>query len=490
MARLPAETAAQKVSGCLRRCLWYRTPDHLKIKGASRLSVNTSRENTCIPKMRILYFLTVDFKRPQTEAGAVNNFLRQVTIGLGMLALLSQAVNALWLQTSKTNGDITSFAVSGGAVFAGSDSGDSIIRSTNNGTSWTAVGFPNGVNALAAGNGNIFGGAWGSGVYLSTIANFFSSWVDYTVTLTPDQPCFDYVKSLAVIGDNIVVGSWGNIYIGRVSADSVTNWTSANFSNTSNSIFSSFAVIGGNIFAGAFTTPDGGVYLSTDTGTTWTEVGSPYDNSWDVRALAVIGGNLFAGSLGVFLSADTGTSWKAVDSGLANDTINCLVVSGGNLFAGTNGSGVFLSTNNGARWTAVDSGLTVSNVNSLAVSSNNLFAGTQGAGVWCRPLSEMISGVINDEPHRVMLNQENLMVYSPRHGNPDVTIEFSLPRAGRARVTVYNLYGHEIASLVNKSLGQGRYSTTWDTRNAAAGCYTVRLQEGSNACVKSVPIFR
>ena len=155
----------------------------------------------------------------------MKNFLRQVTIGLGMLALLSQAVNALWLQTSKTNGDITSFAVSGGAVFAGSDSGDSIIRSTNNGTSWTSVGFPNGVNALAAGNGNIFGGVWGSGVYLSTIANFFSSWVDYTVTLTPDQPCFDYVKSLAVIGDNIVVGSWGNIYKGRVSADSGTSWT-------------------------------------------------------------------------------------------------------------------------------------------------------------------------------------------------------------------------------------------------------------------------
>jgi len=83
-----------------------------------------------------------------------------------------------------------------------------------------------------------------------------------------------------------------------------------------------------------------------------------------------------------------------------------------------------------------------------------------------------------------------LKIYSSSHGNPDVTIEFLLPHSDKVTVTVYNLSGHEIASLVNNNLSQGSHSIQWNTRNLAAGCYTVRMQAGANTYVKSVPIVR
>jgi hypothetical protein len=175
----------------------------------------------------------------------------------------------------------------------------------------------------------------------------------------------------------------------------LTQWVQTN--SFSGGYFSSFAVSGTNIFAGANGV---GVFLSANNGTNWTKLG--LEKGFWTSALAVspngTGGiNLFAGACygkGVFLSTDNGTSWTAVNSGLTNTYINALAVSpngtgGTNLFAGTasresknlNG-GIFLSTNNGTSWTAVYAALTHYSVVAFAVSGTNLFAGTDGSGVF------------------------------------------------------------------------------------------------------------
>jgi hypothetical protein len=213
-----------------------------------------------------------------------------------------------------------------------------------------------------------------------------------------------------------------------------------------------------------------------------------------VSSIAVSGNTIFAGlwSGGVIRSANNGTSWTAVNSGLTiqgfTPSVEALAANGGSIFAGTWGNGVFLSTNDGANWTAVNSGLTNTDIQSLAVSGGTLFAGTFFDGVWSRQISEM--GVLHPEPQGVTLDQSNFKVLSPNLTNSNAKIEFSLPHSDMVSVIVYNLLGHEIASLVNKNLSRGSHCIPWNTRNLAAGCYTVRLQAGSNSYVKSIPIFR
>jgi ligand-binding sensor domain-containing protein len=206
-------------------------------------------------------------------------------------------------------------------------------------------------------------------------------------------------------------------------------------------------------------------------------------------SLSVSGNSIFAGtSTGVLLSTNNGTTWTAVDSGLTDHYVQSLAVSSNNIFAGTD-NGLFLSTNSGTTWTEVDSSLMITNVQSLFVSGSNIFAGTWGGGVWRRPLSEMI-GVINPLSQGVRFNQANFDIHSPSRTNPNATIVFSLSHSNQVSVKVYNLSGREITTLVNRNLGSGSYSLSWDTRNMATGCYLVRMQAGSNAYIRSVPIFR
>ena len=300
-----------------------------------------------------------------------------------MLILLCSFASAQWLQTNgPTGGNISSFAVSGTNLFAGTNSG--VFLSTNNGTSWTSVSkgltFTD-VFALAVSGENLFAGTGISGgpdgdVFLST--NNGTSWTSVSTGLYNKR-----VLALAVSGTNLFAGILAaGVFL---STDNGASWAKVL------STISVYALVasGTNIFAG---TDGGDVFLSTNNGTSWVNTLTGVR----VRALAASGTNLFAGTWsGVFLSIDSGASWTQVNACLANVYVNALAVSGDKLFAGTGvnevpGGGVFLSTNNGTSWTQVNAGLTVTRVLALAVSGENLFAGTYDSGVWRCAISDII----------------------------------------------------------------------------------------------------
>ena len=130
----------------------------------------------------------------------------------------------------------------------------------------------------------------------------------------------------------------------------------------------------------------------------------------------------------------------------------------------------------------------ITDLQSLAVIGNNVYAGTWGGGVWWRPISEMM-GAINPYPKNLLM-QDNYKINFTSHINSIATIGFSLPHSDQVSINVYNLSGKKITSLVNKRLGSGSYSLSWNTRNMAACYYVVRMQVGPNTYIGSIPIFR
>jgi hypothetical protein len=68
----------------------------------------------------------------------------------------------------------------------------------------------------------------------------------------------------------------------------------------------------------------------------------------------------------------------------------------------------------------------------------------------------------------------------PNPFNPSTNIQFSLPRAGKVEMKVYNLLGQVVATLVNGQYATGRYEVTWDARNLASGLYFYRLTVDNN----------
>ena len=163
---------------------------------------------------------------------------------------------------------------------------DGVFLLTNNGTGWNAVNIGltgSWVSSIAINGTNIFAGTGSNGgLFLST--NNGASW-NATGLINAN------VISLTISGANIfAVNSGGAVYL---STNNGTSWNAMN-NGMINTPFYSLAISGTNIFAG---TGSSGVYLSTNNGASWNSVcnGLPITQ---INSLAVNGTYIFAGTWG------------------------------------------------------------------------------------------------------------------------------------------------------------------------------------------------
>jgi hypothetical protein len=440
--------------------------------------------------------------------------LLQIAFSIGLL-VFSQTASAQWtaVNSGLTNHHVNCLAVSGGNIIAGTDSGLFLFTIVGNNWTNTSTGFNSNEGvSLAVKGDTIFAGTAVAFTYDS--AGILESSLDGGVFRSTDNGTswtnlvqLNYpVISLSVTGSGIFAGTGGNGIL--FSTNNGTSWASVspecsnragfsippahagNVECVSNLNVSCLAMNGNTILAG---TLGYGVLFSIGTFSTsmsWTYNNDQNPKNWNVNSIAVSGNNIFAGTdSGIFISSDTGRSWTAFNTGLpANPMVNSIVICGTDIFIGTDG-GVFLLSNNGTSWTAVSSGLTNDTITSLSVNSSNIFAGTPSAGVWHRPLSEMVSAT-NNKQQVLLYKSTALNLIASTQSNHNVAISFFLAKSQPVTLKIYNISGREIALLVNKYLGAGEQRISWDTKNLAPGCYTVRMQAGSNIYVKNISVSR
>jgi hypothetical protein len=69
----------------------------------------------------------------------------------------------------------------------------------------------------------------------------------------------------------------------------------------------------------------------------------------------------------------------------------------------------------------------------------------------------------------------------PNPFNPNTTINFTLPKNEDVRLTVFDLAGRTVKTLINGTLGQGTHTVTWNARNdlgqiVPSGVYIYKLE--------------
>ncbi len=78
----------------------------------------------------------------------------------------------------------------------------------------------------------------------------------------------------------------------------------------------------------------------------------------------------------------------------------------------------------------------------------------------------------------------------PNPFNPSTRISFDLPQAGNAVLTIYNLLGQEVATLVNEPLGAGTHEFTFDATQFSSGTYFYTLRAGDFVATRKMMLLK
>ncbi len=293
-----------------------------------------------------------------------------------------------------------------------------------------------------------------------------------------------------------------------------TNWTPITGDiRKSGDLFTTMSISpvqGGVIYAGmsgyrGADNPDSAfLYVSTDSGAQWTDISGNLPKGTDfcqvtadpthngVAYLAVLTYGPYLESPHVLKTTDYGNTWVGLDSSGANGNgfpnvptkVICVDSTNSRIYAGTY-EGVFRSTDGGATWSQYGIGLPNSVVDGLAIqySSDQLRVGTHGRGAW---LINQISGIASPSatPSTFALEQNY-----PNPFNPTTTINYSLDKASNVNISIYNILGEKVETLLSSFEAAGSHNIVFDASALPSGVYFYRLNaEGMSMTKKMVLI--
>ncbi len=78
----------------------------------------------------------------------------------------------------------------------------------------------------------------------------------------------------------------------------------------------------------------------------------------------------------------------------------------------------------------------------------------------------------------------------PNPFNPSTVIVYELPTVSDVVLTVYDMLGREVATLVRQRQAAGRYRATFNAQNLSSGVYLYRLQAGSFVQTKKMMLLK
>ncbi|HMY76300.1 MAG TPA: hypothetical protein PLQ88_31065, partial [Blastocatellia bacterium] len=216
---------------------------------------------------------------------ALGNKLLAGAYGSGVYVSTDNGQNWRFSGSGLDTTQVEKLVSANGKVYAATRSG--IYVSSDEGQTWARFGLRNSdVKSVAVSGTKIFATVWRDGVYVSEDDG--KSWELIRIGLPVDGYLKTFVRSLAVKGGKVFVGTYGG----------------------------SFAGIAGN-FNGYFPCCSGaGVFVLNDDGKSWRVVNNGLP-SLSVRELIVDGSTLIAGlddGVGVFVSNDDGQSWTATNN--------------------------------------------------------------------------------------------------------------------------------------------------------------------------------
>lgn len=210
-----------------------------------------------------------------------------------------------------------------------------------------------------------------------------------------------------------------------------------------------------------------GLYKTTDGGTTWTRVHSVISGLNTVFFLSDSIG--FYTQAGVNKSTDGGITWRKTLSTSGGIEFVRGTPAGAKLWAG--GRGIYISTDLGETWVPQivptgaylrDASFLDENVGTVVGDGAVLYTSTGGV-------------IVSVEGERQIPESFVLRQNYPNPFNPSTTIRYELPGGGVASLTVYNILGQRVTTLIEGLQQPGTFEVIWDGHQVPSGVYYYQL---------------
>jgi len=91
---------------------------------------------------------------------------------------------------------------------------------------------------------------------------------------------------------------------------------------------------------------------------------------------------------------------------------------------------------------------------------------------------------------RQLPNQFALSQNYPNPFNPATQISYTIPKASTVTLTIYDLLGREVTTLVNGKNEPGVHFISWNALNVSSGVYFYRIVAGSFVQTKKMMLMK
>jgi hypothetical protein len=249
------------------------------------------------------------------------------------------------------------------------------------------------------------------------------------------------------------------------------------------------------------------IYRTADLGQTWEDITgilddvgfpSPYSCS-TILAMAshedqLIISMYWGGGKGkLFVSDDHGTSWTVLNDFPVDHSVNAIASKNNVLYVGTGStlSGVYYTTDL-TTWIDFSTGLESYDysVSQLVATDEYLYKTGGTINSYQIPLPEL-----DTHWERTQFAEFALSQNYPNPFNPTTTLKYDLPEDAMVNITIYDMMGKVVKTMVNTQQNAGYKSIQWNATNNAgqpvsAGLYLYTIEAGAFRQTKKMVLLK
>lgn len=207
------------------------------------------------------------------------------------------------------------------------------------------------------------------------------------------------------------------------------------------------------------------------------------------------------GIIGLFHSNDGGSNWTAIEGNLQGGSNNqgpsirsaiILPFNNSKLYLVATSTGVYSTETLDAMNTvwSLEAPSLIGNVvvETIAGRSSDgvVVVATHGRGAF----RGQINGAVSVNQNASIPSNYSLSQNYPNPFNPSTSISYSIPKESNVKLTIYDVTGGEVSTLVNGKQNAGQYSVRFNAQGLASGVYYYRVEADAYSSTKKMILIK